>query len=93
MGTGAGSFRRVLGGGENPAPDSGRQLDNGKEAGWIEIILTGLIDHAKLAKFLGVPIGNNLVQLPTLERGLVASVPQAENKLSRACRHINQDNA
>jgi hypothetical protein len=91
--TGAASFRRVLGGGENPTPDSGREFDRGKEAGRIEIILTGLIDHAQLTKLLRVPIGNNLVQLAPLERGLVASVPQTENELPRTCRHINQDNA
>jgi hypothetical protein len=91
--TGAGSFKRLLGGGENPTSDSGREFDNGKEAGRIEIILTGLIDHAKLTKPLGVPIGNNLIQLPALERGLVAAIPQTENELPRTCRHINQDNA
>jgi len=65
----------LLGGGENPTPNAGREFDNGKEAGRVEIVLTGLIDHAKLTELLGVPIGNDLVQLPTLERDFVASVP------------------
>ena len=92
LGRGAGSFKRVLGSGENPTPDSRWEFDNGKEVGRIEIILTGLIDHAQLAKSRRIPIGNNLVQLPTLERSLVASVPQTENELPRTCCHINQDN-
>jgi len=58
---GADSFKRLLGGGEDATPNAGREFDNGKEGGRIEIILTGLIDHPKLAKLLGVPIGNNLV--------------------------------
>ena len=93
MSPGADSFRRVLGGGENATPNAGREFDNGKEGGRIEIILTGLIDHPKLAKLLGVPIGNNLVQLPALEGSLVAPVPQTENELPRTRCHINQDNA
>jgi len=91
--TRADSFKRVLGGGENATPNAGWEFDNGKEGGRIEIILTGLIDHPKLAKLLGVPIGNNLVQFPALKGSLVAPVPQTEHELSRTCRHINQDNA
>src|SRR5436309_4571 len=87
------SFKRLLGGGENATPNAGREFDNGKEGGRIEIILTGLIDHTKLAKLLGVAIGNNLVQFPALEGSLVASVPQTEHELPRTRCHINQDNA
>ena len=90
---GAVSFRRVLGGGENAPPNAGREFDNGKEGGRIKIILTGLIDHPKLAKLLCVPIGNNLVQFPALEGSFVASVPQTENELPRTRCHISQDNA
>jgi len=90
---GAANFKRLSGGGENATPNAGRELDNGKELGRIEIILTRLIDHPKLAKLLGVPIGNNLVQLPALEGSLVAPVPQTENELPRTRCHINQDNA
>ena len=93
MGTGAASVRRVLGGGENATPNSGREFDNGKEARRIEIIFTRLVDDAKLTELLRFPIRNNLIQLPALERGLVAPVPQAQNELPRACRHISQDNA
>ena len=44
----AASFKRVSGGGENPTPDSGREFDNGKEAGRIEIILCERLTELKL---------------------------------------------
>src|SRR5260370_2113382 len=79
LGTGAASFKRVLGGGENPTPNAGREFDNGKEGGRIEIILTGLIDHPKLAKLLGFPIGNYLVQFPPLKRSLLSALPPPDH--------------
>jgi len=90
---GAVSFTRVLGGGENPTPDARREFDNSKETGRVEVILTRLIDHPKLPKLRGLAIGNHLIELPTLERSLVASIPQAKHQLTRARGHINQDNA
>src|SRR3989442_5658496 len=93
LGTGAASFKRLLGGGENATPNAGREFDNGKEGGRVEIILTGLIDHPKLSQLLSIPIGNNLVQLPALEGSLVAPVPQTQNELPRTRCHINQDKA
>jgi hypothetical protein len=74
---GAASFKRLLGGGENPSADCGRKLHKGKETRRIEIILPGFVDHPELTMLFGVSIGNDLVELPTLERYLVAAVAQA----------------
>ncbi len=83
----------MLGGGENPTPNGGRKLNNGKEACRVEIVLAGLIDDAKLTMLLRISIRQNLVELAAFERGLIPPVPEAEHELLRTFGHISQDNA
>jgi hypothetical protein len=69
----------MLGGGENPSAECGWKLHNGKETRRVEIVLAGLINYTELPKLCGVSIGKDLVELPALERHLVAAVAQAKN--------------
>jgi len=89
---GAASFRRLLGGAENPPADGGGKLDERKEAFGIEIVLTGLIDHPELPMLRSVPIGDDLVQLAALQGSLIAPIAQAQDELTRSSGHISQDN-
>jgi hypothetical protein len=80
--SGAGSFRRLLGSGENAPTERARELDERKERRWIEVILTGLIDHPQLAMLLGLSIRNDLINLAALQGYLVTLVAETESELA-----------
>ncbi len=61
------SFKRLLGGGENPPANGARKLNECEQRGGIEVILTGLIDHTELAMPGRIPIRNDLIDLAALQ--------------------------
>jgi hypothetical protein len=83
---------RLLGGGENPPTESGRELNKCEETCGIEIVLTRLVNNTKLPVFLGVWIRNNLIELAALQGSLIAPIPETQDELSCTSGHINQDN-
>jgi len=64
----------LLGGGENAPSKGARKVNECEEGCRIKIILTGLIDHTKLAMLGRIPIRNHLVDLATLQGHFVALV-------------------
>jgi len=64
----------LLGGGENAPSKGARKVNECEESRRIEIILTGLIDHTKLAMLRRIPIRNDLIDLATLQGHLIPLV-------------------
>jgi len=64
----------LLGGGENAPSKGARKVNECEESRRIKVILTGLIDHTKLAMLRRIPIRNDLVDLATLQGHLIALV-------------------
>jgi|SRR2546425_2781987 len=90
--TGAVSFRRRLGGGENRFADGGWKLDESEELRGIEIILTRLVDDSDLSVLGGIWIGKDLIHLPPLQGGFIPLVTQTQSELTFPSGHVSQDN-
>ena len=83
---------RLLGGGENPPAEIGRELNECEETCGIEIIVSRLVNNTKLPVFLRVVIRNDLIELAALQGSLIAPIPETQHELSCPSGHFNQDN-
>ena len=83
----------MLDGGEDSTPEGRREAQRSEVAGRIEVVLAGLVDHPQLMVGCGVPVGEDLVDLPALQGHFVALVPEAEHQLRSRSSHVSQDNA
>jgi len=81
-----------LDGSEDRFPNRGRKLNWGEVTCGIEVIVTRLVDDAKLAMFRGICVRQYLINLVKFERNFVAPVLQAYNKLLGRCFHRNSVN-
>jgi hypothetical protein len=71
----------VLDGSQDGSADWLRKLNRREEALRVKVVLARLVDYPNLAMLRRLGIGEDLIDLPALERYLVAVVSQADRKL------------
>ena len=71
----------MLDGSQDGSADWLRKLNRRKEGLWVKVVLARLVDDPNLAMLRRFGVRENLIDLPALERYLVAVVSQADRKL------------
>jgi hypothetical protein len=78
----------LLDAGEKRSSQWLREFNLGKVALRIQIVFARLINYANLIVLRGIRVGEELVDLPALERHLVTFIAKAYHKLSSSSCHI-----